>query len=139
MTKSFAMQFIAVYAAGRHSPHIPPDIFEGNVARRRINLAGATAVRRDMTELDQLLAKIRDLPPDPRLSSIDARVFDGLAVLAARPALPKAAFGMAFGIALSVGLVGAALPTPSAQASSLFPLGAPSALAPSTLLDGGHE
>lgn len=92
-----------------------------------------------MTELDQLLARIRDLPPDSRLTSIDAGVFDGLVALAARPALPKAAFGMAFGIALSVGLFGSALPVPPAQASSLFPLGASSALAPSTLLDGGHE
>jgi hypothetical protein len=92
-----------------------------------------------MTDLDQLLARVRDLPPDPRLTSIDAGVFDGLAALAARPSLPRDAFGMTFGIALLVGLVGAALPTPTAQASSLFPLGAPSALAPSTLLDGGHE
>lgn len=94
-----------------------------------------------MTDLDQLLARVRDLPPDPRLTSIDAGVFDGLAALAARPSLPRDAFGMAFGIALLVGLVGAALPTPPTptQASSLFPLGAPPALAPSTLLDGGHE
>ncbi|PAL19777.1 hypothetical protein [Sphingopyxis sp. GW247-27LB] len=92
-----------------------------------------------MTELDQLLARVRDLPPDPRLSSIDAGVFDGLAALAARHALPRAAFGMAFGIALSVGLLGSALPPTPAQAASLFPLGVPPVLAPSTLLDGAHE
>jgi hypothetical protein len=92
-----------------------------------------------MTELDHLLAGIRDLPPDPRLPSIDAGVFDGIAKLSARPTLPKAGIGLTLGIALSVGLAGAALPTTSIQASSRFPLGAPPALAPSTLLDGPGE
>jgi hypothetical protein len=92
-----------------------------------------------MTQLDQILSRIRDLPPDPRLSAIDASVFDGIAAVSAQPALPRAAFGMTFAIALSVGVLGAALPSPQAEATPLFPLGATGSLAPSSLLGGAHE
>jgi len=90
-----------------------------------------------MTDVDQLLAQIGELPLDPRLAGIDGAVFAGLAE-AAKPAVPRAAFGAITGFAMVAGILASSFPdTPSARAD-LYPLGTPVALAPSTLLGEGR-
>lgn len=86
-----------------------------------------------MTDLDQLLTQIGELPPDPRLARIDAAVFAGLAE-AMHPVVPRAAFGAIAGLALSVGVLATAMPGRPSHHADLYPLGAPGPLAPSTLL-----
>ena len=90
-----------------------------------------------MTDLDQLLAQIGELPSDPRLAGIDAAVFAGLAE-ARHPAVPRAAFGAIAGLALSLGVLATAIPGRPSHQADLYPLGAPGPLAPSTLLGGGQ-
>ncbi|MGH6617841.1 hypothetical protein [Sphingomonas sp.] len=87
-----------------------------------------------MNDIDAILARLRDAPVHPGLATIDAAVFDELAARAAAPPLSARAFGVAAVMALAIGIAGAALPGTSARAAPISPLGAPSALAPSTLL-----
>jgi hypothetical protein len=88
-----------------------------------------------MDDIDNLLARIRDLPLDPRLDTIDGAVFDGLAHRdASRATIP--AMAMVAALSLVIGLAGSLVPAQPVRAAATFPLGAPPALAPSTLLGG---
>ncbi|WP_336962927.1 hypothetical protein [Sphingobium aquiterrae] len=88
-----------------------------------------------MMDIDSSLARLRALPVDPRLADIDAAVLDGLGKHALSGSGPSTAIiGMAAALALLTGIAGAAMPDGRDRAASLFPLGAPAALAPSTLL-----
>ncbi|QNQ09675.1 hypothetical protein [Sphingomonas alpina] len=92
-----------------------------------------------MNEIEAMLARLRDAPVHPGLAMIDAAVFDELAARAAAPPpLSARAFGVAAVMALAIGIAGAALPGRSARAAPISPFGAPSALAPSTLLGTGE-
>ncbi|TCM20545.1 hypothetical protein EDF56_102206 [Novosphingobium sp. PhB165] len=88
-----------------------------------------------MDDIDTILSRLGTLPLDPRLGDIDDAVLTGLA---ARAASRVSARTMATVIVLSlgVGIVGSVVPAPPIRAAATFPLGAPAALAPSTLLGG---
>lgn len=88
-----------------------------------------------MDNIDNLFARMRDLPLDPRLDAIDSAVFDGLSHRgAAHVSTP--AMAMVVALSLVIGLAGSLAPAEPVQAATVFPLGAPGALAPSTLLGG---
>lgn len=89
-----------------------------------------------MRDIDGTLARFRNLPVDPRLSMIDAAVLDGLhRELAMRNRPSSGLFATAAAVALITGVLGSAVPgEPARAAPNPFPLGAPVALAPSTLL-----
>lgn len=88
-----------------------------------------------MDNIDNLLARIRDLPLDPRLGTIDKGVLDGLAA-GSQVRLSTSAMAMVAALSLGFGLVGSLAPAEPVRAATVFPLGAPAALAPSTLLGG---
>lgn len=90
-----------------------------------------------MQDIDSLLARMRDLPLDPRLDAIDGAVFDGLARLGQSHVSTSAMATVAM-LSLGIGIVGSLAPAEPVHAAAVFPLGAPAALAPSTLL-GGRE
>lgn len=90
-----------------------------------------------MEDIDALLGQIRQLPLDPRLSTIDAAVMDGLG----RAQGPALSGGVLAGVALfslGTGLAGTLVPA-SASALPVSPLTAPGPLAPSTLLGTANE
>ena len=88
-----------------------------------------------MMDVDAALSRLRELPVDPRLEAIDGAVIDALAYQRRHGApLSGAVFGIAAGVALSVGLLGSAIPGGETGGESIAPFGAPPALAPSTLL-----
>ena len=90
-----------------------------------------------MKDIDDAFAQIRALPIDPRLASIDAAVMAGVQSRMVRnPLLPSIAFCLAAIGSLTVGIVGATIPSVPAHTSTSFPFGAPTTLAPSTLLSG---
>ena len=89
-----------------------------------------------MTDLDALLSDMRDLPLDPRLDHIDDVVLAGVARRAQLQASLRA-IALVATLSLGVGIAGSVVPAEPVQAA-VFPLGAPAALAPSTLLDGGE-
>jgi hypothetical protein len=89
-----------------------------------------------MDDIDNLFSRIRDLPLDPRLDAIDDAVQEALA-RRARSRVSVSAIAMVAMISLGVGVVGAIAPARQARAATVFPLGAPPALAPSTLLGVG--
>ena len=92
-----------------------------------------------MNDIDAMLARLRDAPVHSGLAMIDAAVFDELAARAeAPPPLGAKAFSAAAVMALAVGIAGAALPGAPASVNPISPFGAPSALAPSTLLETGE-
>jgi hypothetical protein len=88
-----------------------------------------------MDDFDNVLARIRDLPLDPRLGSIDGPVFDGLA-RRTQGQLSTSAMAMVAALSLGIGIAGSISPAEPVHAATVFPLGAPAALAPSTLLGG---
>lgn len=87
-----------------------------------------------MDDIDTLFARMRDLPPDPRLDLIDGAVFDGVA-RARQGAVSSSAMAMVAVLSLAIGVAGSLAPARPVQAATIFPLGAPPALAPSTLLE----
>lgn len=89
-----------------------------------------------MENIDSLLARMRELPLDPRLDAIDGAVFDGLARRATAH-VSTSAMALVAALSLGIGLAGSLAPSEPIQAAAIFPLGAPAALAPSTLLGGG--
>lgn len=92
-----------------------------------------------MHDIDNAFAQIRALPVDSRLASIDAGVIAGVQSRTVRTvSLSGAVLSLAVVGSLTVGIVGAAIPSVPARASSTFPFGAPVALAPSTLLSGAE-
>lgn len=88
-----------------------------------------------MDNIDSLLARMRELPLDPRLDAIDGAVFDGLARRATTH-VSTPAMALVAAMSLVIGLAGSLAPAEPVQAATVFPLGAPAALAPSTLLGG---
>ena len=87
-----------------------------------------------MTDIDAMLARLRESPVHPGLAMIDASVLAELATCEKAPApLGTRAFGMAAIMALAIGVAGSAFPGAPATAAVL-PVGVSSALAPSTLL-----
>lgn len=90
-----------------------------------------------MTDLDILLASIKDLPLDPRLGAIDDEVLAGMA-RRAQSQVSLRAMALVVVMSLGVGVAGSIVPTEPAQAATVFPLGAPAALAHSTLLASGE-
>ncbi|EGI53894.1 hypothetical protein SAMN05428950_10713 [Sphingomonas sp. OV641] len=87
-----------------------------------------------MDHLDEMLAKLRDAPIDPRLAGLDSRVLTEIARVQAMPRLGATTFGLAAAVALFIGIAGSAVPIGSADASPISPFDAQLALAPSTLL-----
>jgi hypothetical protein len=92
-----------------------------------------------MTDVEAALARLRGLPVHPGLRAIDESV---LAALAGQPAMRSTVSGPMFGVAAMMALAigfASSLPSPApAKAASIAPFGAPSALAPSTLLSAGE-
>ena len=88
-----------------------------------------------MTDIDAMLARLREMPADSRLACMDAAVLRRLDLhhAATRP-LSGAIFGVAALAALTVGVVGAMLPNMPGQTASVTPFGTSPSLAPSTLL-----
>lgn len=90
-----------------------------------------------MDDLDTTLSRMKALPIDPRLTTIDDAVLAGLA-RQLRSHVSMRAMIVMTALSLGIGLVGAAVPSAPAGAASVFPLGAPAMLAPSTLLGSGQ-
>ena len=86
--------------------------------------------------IDDALADLAATPPDPRLAGLEKRVLDAIA------AQPAAVIGTetmiaAVAVALALGFVSNIVPTKAPSSpTALSPIGAPSPLAPSTLLVG---
>jgi hypothetical protein len=89
-----------------------------------------------MSDLDEMLARLRDTPVPPGLAMIDATVMEELARIKAAPTLNATTFGVAATMALMFGIAGSAIPASSAAATSISPFDSRLALAPSTLLGG---
>ena len=88
-----------------------------------------------MMDIDTALARLRELPADPRLEHIDSAVLSAIDTRQGRDVASSGMlFGVAAGLALTIGLATSAIPGGEAPSSSLGPFGAPPALAPSTLL-----
>lgn len=92
-----------------------------------------------MKDIDAALSRLKECPVDPRLDQIDEAVLAAVDFQRRHGApLSGAVFGLAAGLALTIGLLGAALPGSEVRTASLAPFGAPPALAPSTLLGTSH-
>jgi hypothetical protein len=87
-----------------------------------------------MSNLDEMLARLRDAPVPPGLAMIDATVMEELARIQAAPPLSATTFGVAATLALMFGIAGSAIPATSVAATPISPFDARLALAPSTLL-----
>lgn len=88
-----------------------------------------------MQNIDAALSRLREHPADPRLEQMDDAVLSALDHQRPHGApLSGAVFGLAAGVALTIGLAGTAVPGSQARTAPLAPFGAPPALAPSTLL-----
>jgi hypothetical protein len=88
------------------------------------------------TNIDDALAHLAAQPPHPGLAGLEGRI---LAVIEHQPAatIGAGATMAAVGLALALGVFSNIVPSTEAQASpTLSPFGAPSPLAPSTLLGG---
>jgi len=90
-----------------------------------------------MDDFDTLFARLRELPVDPRLGEIDDAVLVGVASRHQARTQMRAMAIVAL-VSLSVGVLGSVVPTEPVRAATVFPLGAPAALAPSSLLAGGE-
>lgn len=90
-----------------------------------------------MDDLDTLLSRMKNLPVDPRLGQIDDAVFAGIARRAGSRVSARAMAFVAV-LSLGVGVAGSVVPAQPVRAATVFPLGAPPALAPSTLLGTGQ-
>lgn len=91
-----------------------------------------------MEDLDTVLARLQRLPLDPRLGGIDDAVLAGLAARGRSP-VSGSTIALVAAVSLGIGVAGSLPPMAApASAASVFPLGAPAALAPSTLLRTGE-
>lgn len=88
-----------------------------------------------MTDLDRLLAQLRDEPVHPRLASIDAVVLAELSRRRAVRPLTPMVLSLAAATAMAIGIAGSALTGSRVEAAPMSPFGVPAALVPSTLLD----
>jgi|APMI01.1.fsa_nt_gi anti-sigma factor RsiW len=87
-----------------------------------------------MTDLDQLLERLRDEPPPARLALIDDAVMTELAKRRAIVPINRTGLALAAATAIFIGGGGSILSGTTAGAAPIAPLGVPAALAPSTLL-----
>ena len=86
-----------------------------------------------------MLRRLGDLPTDPRVATIDDAVIDALARRGAQGGpLPGSVLAVAAGLALTIGVGASVSPASESRAAAISPLGAPPALAPSTLLGTGE-
>lgn len=90
-----------------------------------------------MDDLDTTLSRLKALPLDPRVNAIDDAVLAGLAQRS-NSQVSLRAMALVAMISLGVGLAGSVVPAAPVRAATVFPLGAPGALAPSTLLGSGE-
>lgn len=88
-----------------------------------------------MSELDQSLRRIANLPVPASLELIDDTVFAGLAAQRRVPAASGRAIGLAGAFALVLGLGSGGLATAHATQVRISPFASDNPLAPSTLLD----
>ena len=88
-----------------------------------------------MTDLDTLLARLRDQPAPGDLAAIDAAVLDELSRRKAMHPIGPGAMSIAAACAMAVGIVSTVLPSRPVDASTLSPFGMSPALTPSSLLD----
>lgn len=89
-----------------------------------------------MLDLDNSLTALAALPADPRLASLDTRVFAGIAALSEQRTARRATFTTA-AVALCIGFLGASYGAfDRQQAVTPISLGVPSQLAPSSILGG---
>jgi hypothetical protein len=91
-----------------------------------------------MTNIDEALARLREMPVHPGLESIEAAVMADMAARAASVPLTGAMLGIAATTALLIGVAGSVIQPAPVRAANVAPFGAPAALAPSTLLGGGE-
>lgn len=89
-------------------------------------------------DIDSLFGRLRALPVDPRLSSIDGTVLDGIAQ-AQRPMLTRGGLALVAITSLSLGLGGSLVPASRTPAAPVSALVSPGPLAPSTLLGAANE
>lgn len=90
-----------------------------------------------MDDLDTILSRMKALPLDPRVNAIDDAVLAGLAQHT-HSHVSLRAMALVAMISLGVGLAGSLVPAGPVHAATVFPLGTPGALAPSTLLGTGE-
>lgn len=92
-----------------------------------------------MIDIDAALTRLKDLPADSRLEYIDGAVLEALD-FQRRHGFPlsSAVFSLTAGLALMIGLASSVFPGRDVRTASIAPFGAPSALAPSTLLGTGE-
>ncbi|RYD90422.1 MAG: hypothetical protein EOP61_29590 [Sphingomonadales bacterium] len=91
-----------------------------------------------MTDIDTVLARLREMPAHPDLASMDAVILAAVSARTARRPLSASVFGIAALGALSIGLAASMVPQRPTAGSSLALVGGEPALAPSHLL-GDHE
>ncbi len=92
-----------------------------------------------MTDIDAALARLREMPVHPGLSSIDARVLERVAMSVAGSHPPSSAiFGIAAVAALSLGVASSIMPGMPGKTPPVAPFGTSAALAPSSLLGSGE-
>lgn len=88
-----------------------------------------------MEDIDAALSRFGNYPADPRLDRIENAVLAAVDYQRRHGApLSGSVFGLAAGLALTIGLLGTALPSGEARTTPIAPFGTPPALAPSTLL-----
>ena len=90
-----------------------------------------------MNNLDALLTSMKNLPLDPRLGGIDDGVFAEIS-RRSQSRMSVGAMALVGAISLGAGIAGAVLPAQPVRAATVFPFGAPAALAPSMLLGTGE-
>ena len=91
-----------------------------------------------MYDIDSSLARLADSRIHPKLASLDVAVLGAVARQAMNPPLNGSVFGAAATMALLLGIATSAYSGAPAKASTISPLIAYSALAPSALL-GTHK
>lgn len=90
-----------------------------------------------MTDVDTLLSRIRHLPLDARVETIDEAIMARVA--AGRPSpVSVSAMTLVAVLSLAMGVMSAVVPAQRAQAATTLPLGTSAALAPSSLLGAGR-
>ncbi|ARS28383.1 MAG: hypothetical protein KKD64_03735 [Alphaproteobacteria bacterium] len=88
-----------------------------------------------MSDIDTMLARLRDAPVPARLAAIDIAIMEDLARLQSAPRLSGTVFGMAAAVALVIGIATSAVSLNPRETDPVSPFDARLALAPSTLLD----
>lgn len=88
-----------------------------------------------MTDIDALLAKLREEPPPLALASIEFAVLDELGRRSTVRPIGAGAMSLAAALAMVVGIASSVIPSGPVEATPLSPFGVSPTLAPSTLLD----